>query len=426
MTESASACSVRWTEIFATIESDAFQELALLAGEVSRSPIAMVTLVDENQRWFTSSTGAQLTAGPWEQTFCSHAVQQVDLFVVRDATLDPRFAQSLLVHAPPYIRFYAGAPLLTGGRVVGTLCVMDTAARDLPSQSATGLRALARQVVTQLELRRQSLELKRLNEALAHEVVERQRTEAHLRDVARALRESQHALQEIDTERRELIANVSHDLRTPLTALQGFLDTVLMKGEALDALTQRQYLEQASAKVRRLARLVSDLFELAELDAGHIAMKPERFELAELAHDVVQAFTLGARAKRVTLRVRAEGRPVTLVGDLRLLERVLENLLHNAIRFTPEGGEVILTCSRSNDRAEVRVTDTGPGIAPADRAHLFNRFYSGRQPSDHVSATTGLGLAIARRVVELHGGTLTAAEPSEGGAEFIASLPASD
>ena len=132
--------AVRWTEVFEAIETagcehvaprstDAFEELALLAGEVTHAPIAMVTLVDEDRQWFTSVTGAQIAAGPWEQTFCAHAVQQPTLFVVPDATRDPRFATNPLVESAPHIRFYAGAPLIEGSGLVGTLCVMDVAPR---------------------------------------------------------------------------------------------------------------------------------------------------------------------------------------------------------------------------------------------------------------------------------------------------------
>ncbi|HXG57317.1 MAG TPA: GAF domain-containing protein [Vicinamibacterales bacterium] len=243
--QSGALGAVRWTEVFESIDADEFTELALLAREVSKAPIALVTLVDEDRQWFTSVTGARLTAGPWEQTFCAHAVQQHGVFVVPDALRDPRFAVNPLVRADPFVRFYAGAPLLADGTAVGTLCVMDVAPRELPAASAAGLTALARQVVMQLQLRRQTRRLVKLNDALATEARERQLSEARLRDSEHALRTSQQALQQIDVERRELVANISHDLRTPLTALQGYLDTVLMKADSLDAAGQQRYVQHA-------------------------------------------------------------------------------------------------------------------------------------------------------------------------------------
>lgn len=415
--------SVGWTEVFDSIEVDAFEELALLAGEVSRAPIAMVTLVDDDRQWFTSVTGAHISAGPWEQTFCAHAVQQRTPFVVPDATRDPRFATNPLVQSAPYVRFYAGAPLITGASVVGTLCVMDVAPRGLEAESAAGLQALARQVVMQLELRRQTRQLARLNEALALEAIERRRTEQRLRDSELALRRSQNDLHQIDADRRTLVANISHDLRTPLTALQGYLDTVLLKGGSLPPSAHRYYVEQASVLSRRLARLVSDLFELAQLEDCRVELKAERFELTELISDVVQTFASVAEARSIVLGVSVVDRPIVVAGEIRLIERVLENLLDNAIRFTPAGGEVSVSCAPSADRVTVRVKDTGPGISIPDQEQLFDRFYRGCQPVDVPMTTAGLGLSITKRIVELHRGEITVASGTGKGAEFVFSLP---
>ena len=417
--------SVPWTEVFENIEGDAFEELALLAGEVARAPIAMVTLVDEERQWFTSVTGAQIAAGPWEQTFCAHAVQQRVLFVVPDATRDSRFADNPLVQSEPRVRFYAGAPLLTGSGVVGTLCVMDVAARDLEAHSAAGLRALARQIVMQLELRRRTRQLARLNAVLATEVTERLRTEERLRLSQDELHGSHLDLQRIDAERRELMANISHDLRTPLMALQGYLDTVLLK-DSLAPSSHRHYLEQASVQSRRLGRLVSDLFELAQLEDCRVEPKGEWFELTELIADVVQTFVSAAELKQINLRLNAVERPIVVGGEVRLIERVLENLLDNAIRFTPVHGQITISCLSTAGKAVVRVMDTGPGVSAVDRGFLFDRFYRGDQPRGDASKTAGLGLSIARRIIELHQGEIAVSESATTGAEFMFSLPLAD
>nr|MBA2305133.1 hypothetical protein [Acidobacteriota bacterium] len=300
--------------------------------------------------------------------------------------------------------------------------VMDVAPRELSADAVASLRALARQVVMQLELRRQTRRLLNLNEAFAAEVLERKRTEARLRESERALRTSQEALQRLDVERRELVANISHDLRTPLTALQVSLDTVLMKADALDAVGQQKYLRQASTQSRRLARLVADLFELAQLDDRQLQLKAEPFEMPELISDVVQAFAMAAEAKRIVLDMNLMDCSAVVVGEVRLLERVLANLLDNAIRLTPEDGTVSVACAVVGDRVIVRVTDTGPGIAAEDGEKIFDRFYRGGFATAS-SDTAGLGLSSARRIVTLHGGQLTATQRSSGGAEFVFSLP---
>lgn len=420
--QGASAGSVRWTEVFESLEANEFRELALLAGGVSRAPIALVTLVDEDRQWFTSVTGARLAAGPWEQTFCAHAVLQRSLFVVPDALEDPRFTGNPLVQAEPYVRFYAGAPLLADGTTVGTLCVMDVAPRQLPVDAAASLTALAKQVVILLQLRRQTRQLVKLNEVFAAEVLERQRSEARLLESEQALRHSQEALQRIDAERRELIANISHDLRTPLTSLQGYLDTVLMKADALDTAGQQRYIQQAATQSRRLARLVADLFELAQLDDRQLQLKAEPFELPELISDLVQSFAMAAEAKHIVLGMEMVDRSAVVVGEVRLIERVLANLLDNSIRLTPDGGAVTVSCFGVGDRVVVRVTDTGPGFSIEDSERIFERFYRG-QSTPQLSDTAGLGLSSARRIVALHGGQLTAFRGPAGGAEFVFSLP---
>ena len=381
-----------WADIFDAIGPHELSDLALLAREVAVAPIALVTLVDGDRYWFTSLIGATaLPDVPWERTFCAHAIQDSSVFVVPDASRDRRFEHHPLVCATPEVRFYAGAPLIADGQVLGTLCVMDMTPRLLSPEQEEGLRALARQVVTQLKLRLQA----RLLSALKTEI------------------------EGADAHRRELMANVSHDLRTPLTALRGYLDTVLLKDQTLNALT-RCHIEQAIKLSNGAARLVADLFELTQLDTGTADLREERFPLAELTRDVVQSFALLARSKNIDLNVSA-GEPSAMVrGDVRLLERVLWNLLDNALRFTPWGGSVDVSCEQVDARIIVRVHDSGPGIPAEEYERVFTRFYRGQGVVDHRSA--GLGLSIAKRIVELHRGEIRASSPPDGGAQFEFSL----
>lgn len=382
-----------WTAVFDAIERDALNDLALLATKVVTAPIALVTLVDGDRFWFTSLVGATaLPDVPWENTFCAHAIQDTAVFVVPDAARDPRFAQHPLVCGPPEVRFYAGAPLIADGEVLGTLCVMDLEPRQLTAESAEGLCALARQVVVQLKLRLQARQLTALKAAM---------------ECANATR-------------RELMANVSHDLRTPLTALRGYLDTVLLKDDALNALT-RCHIEQAVKLSAGAARLVAELFELTQLDTGGPDLQRERFPLAELTRDVVHSFAGLARSKQIDLRVSAGERSAMVHGDVRLLERVLWNLLDNAIRFTPWGGLVDVDCEQLDTHIIVRVRDSGPGIPTAEFERVFDRFYRSQSTSiDRQSA--GLGLSIARRIIELHDGYIRAGASPFGGAQLEFSL----
>lgn len=230
-------------------------------------------------------------------------------------------------------------------------------------------------------------------------------------------------LKETDALRRELVANVSHDLRTPLAALRGYLDTLLLKEEALTPGERRDYLETAARHSERLGKLVSELFELATLDSRQTLLEMEPFSLAELVQDVVQKFGLAAEKKGVMLTIDLVADFSSARGDIGLVERVLENLLDNALRYTPPGGAVSVTLRSENDSLSVAVADTGSGIRDEELPRVFERFYrsADREPGHEGGA--GLGLAIAQRIVELHGGRIEAESSPGVGSRFRFWLP---
>lgn len=231
-------------------------------------------------------------------------------------------------------------------------------------------------------------------------------------------------LRQSDAYRREVVSNVSHDLRTPLAALQGYLETLQMKEDALSEAQKRDYLATAIRQSQRLSRLITELFDLARLESGALEMEMEEFSLAELVQDVTQGFELAAQQKGVRLETTlGEARPFVR-GDIGLVERALANLLDNAIRHTPWGGRVSVALLPEDDRARVRVVDTGNGIAPDELLHIFDRYYRApRVAGQEPTGSAGLGLAITRRIVELHGGTIEAHSEVGEGATFTFSLP---
>ena len=232
-------------------------------------------------------------------------------------------------------------------------------------------------------------------------------------------------LEKTDQLRRELVANISHDLRTPLTSLRGFLETMALKQSALTAEERKAYLEGAIRQTDRLSRLVADLFELARLESGTKEMAVEPLALAELAQDAVQQFRFQADERGIDLQVEVPGGPATVEGDMSLLARVLDNLLDNGLRYTSGGGQVTLGLHESHRWVNVEVKDTGCGIAPEDLPHVFDRFF-GRKQRDMESDHAGLGLAIAKRIVELHGGTIAVESQLGQGTTFSVTLPSGD
>jgi signal transduction histidine kinase len=227
--------------------------------------------------------------------------------------------------------------------------------------------------------------------------------------------------------RRDLIGNISHDLRSPLTSLQGSLETMVMKEPSLTAEERRSFLAISLRNASSLQKLVEELFELAKLDARQAPVKREPLQVAELAQDVALKLAPQAEKAGVSLSVDL-ARELPLVScDIGMIERVLTNLIDNALSFTPAGGSVRLELSPENGGVRLTVADTGAGIDPEDLPHVFERFYRADKSRDRATGGAGLGLAIARQIVELHGGSLEAHSRPGEGARFsftLASCPA--
>ncbi len=227
-----------------------------------------------------------------------------------------------------------------------------------------------------------------------------------------------------DSQRR-FMADASHELRTPVAILQGEIDVALSR-ENRDAREYRESLEIMRKSVRRLTRIVRDLFLLARGDAGQYPLRSERFYLEEVVVQTVQQFRTVAAERGVSLR---EDHRIDLVfrGDEDLIQRLLGNLVDNAIRHTPAGGRVSVSCTSESDHFRIEVADTGSGIAPELRESIFERFFRG--DSTHTAAETfngsgaGLGLPIARWIAEAHGGRLDLARTGPSGSVFVVLLP---
>ena len=228
-------------------------------------------------------------------------------------------------------------------------------------------------------------------------------------------------LTEKDAQRRQLVAQVSHDLRTPLASMQGYIESLKLRQARLTPEEQERFLDIALQEGRRLSRLVDELFELAALEAQEKQPAPEPFPLAELVHDVALKHTPEAEKKSVSLAVTGNPQIPLAYADLAMTERVLDNLIGNGIAYSPEGGSITIELGEADQQPEVCVMDTGPGIPPEDLPHIFEPFYRGG--SDGETGHAGLGLAISRRIMSLQGGDIRASNVSSGGACFCIRLP---
>jgi signal transduction histidine kinase len=234
------------------------------------------------------------------------------------------------------------------------------------------------------------------------------------------------ALTRSDRVRRQLLADVSHELMTPLSAIRGYVETLGMANVPLDVPTRQRYLAIVEQETHKLEAIIGDLLDLARLEGGGDTLRVELVSVDDLFRRVADRHQPEIRDRGVTLDFSiAPGTPA-IRGDPARLEQALQNLAANAIRHTPSGGRASLTAAAADDGVRVVVRDTGTGIPPEHLPRVFDRFYKvdAARAGTAVPSGSGLGLSIVRAIVERHGGTVTAANGPEGGAVFDVWLPA--
>ena len=228
---------------------------------------------------------------------------------------------------------------------------------------------------------------------------------------------------QLEQERRLFIGAIAHDLRTPLFSLRGYLEG-LETGLAETPEQRARYLAIAGEKTRTLDRLVNDLFDYTRLEYLDQSLRLEQLDLAEILQDLVDGLRPQAATKDVTLELFPHDHSLPILADREQLVRAATNLVENAIRHTPSGSRVDVSCGAAESGAWFTVADTGPGIDPADLPHVFQPLFRGSHGGDAPTGGAGLGLAIAQRILVAHGGTLDASNGPTGGAVFTATLSA--
>jgi signal transduction histidine kinase len=227
---------------------------------------------------------------------------------------------------------------------------------------------------------------------------------------------------ELERERREMVAAVSHDLRTPLASIRAMIEAI-NDGVVFDPETVQRYLHTMQTEVGHLAGLIEDLFELSRLEAGALELHTAPGSVHELLSEAIERLRPQAQARGISLDGRVSpDLPPVLVDEQRIL-RVVYNLLQNAIRHTPPGGSIHLAAEQLAGSIRIDVADSGEGIPPADLPRIFDRFYRGEKSRARASGGAGLGLAIARGLVEAHGGRIWVENRTDCGATFSFTLP---
>lgn len=354
-----------------------FDRLTAYACQQFQVPTAMVSLVDADRQWFKSRTGIDMVQTPRDQAFCAHAILGREPFIVTDAQEHPLFCDNPLVTGAPFIRFYAGIPLISkAGHALGTFCITDQMPRDLSDSDLASLKLLA---------------------AIAADMLELHRSEHAL--AAAAARQ-----QAANRAKATFLQSMSHEFRTPLNAIIGFSQILRMPtGNDLSA-DQLAHVDCIEAAGKTLLDLTKGMLTMAQIDDDMIRRGMVMQNSQDMIDDLYCQYRCAAEARGIDLQVD-EGADFAFLGNEDSVRNVLGNLVDNAIKFTPSGGQVTIGCNNHDGMVRLYVRDTGFGIPQNRQAEVFQSFNRlGREGTDITGV--GLGLAIARRLMQAMDGDI--------------------
>jgi len=374
-------------EVLDTEDETAFDELTELASAICNTPISLVSLVDDHRQWFKSKVGLDATETSKDIAFCSHAILQDEVFEVSDALKDKRFTDNPLVSGAPDIRFYAGAPLCNAdGLPVGTLCVIDTKARELTDDQRRALQVLAKQVISQLELRLNNRRLERLNK-----------------------------------EREQLFAVLAHDLRSPFNSILGVARRLRNKAKDLSPVDVGKMSELVLNSSLSVYQLLDELLQWSENRLGATQCNLSEAPLLPLVEQTLSFMSENAELKSIELKQQVSS-DIKIKGDTTLIKTTLRNLLANAIKYAPEGGRVEVLAVVRGGLVEVSVQDNGDGVPEAIKKSLFVECVESQRGTQGETGH-GLGLSLSYDFVRMQGGRMWIDENYKEGAKITFSLP---
>jgi len=240
-------------------------------------------------------------------------------------------------------------------------------------------------------------------------------------EMADTIVENIEEIKSVDVLRRELVANVSHDLRTPLTVMQGYIETLQIKKDNLNEVQNKEYLDIIKKSITQLTKLVSQLFEYSKLEAKQIKPQKEPFAITDLVYDIQAKYELMAKEKDISLTTEFDEQAPLVFADIGLVERAIQNLMDNALKFTPNKGKIKITIDHDVKNVIIKIKDSGPGISKEDQKYIFERFRQaeGKQKKKGI----GLGLAIVKKIMDLHETNIKIISKPNEGSTFEFYLP---
>jgi K+-sensing histidine kinase KdpD len=374
-------------EVLDTEDEKALDELTQLASVICGTSISLISLVDKDRQWFKSRVGLDATETPRNMAFCSHAILQNQIFEVPDTLQDARFVDNPLVTGSPDIRFYAGAPLVsTNGMPIGTLCVIDTAPKKLDQKQQLALNTLAKQVISQLELRLHNRYLQRMQK-----------------------------------DQQQIFAVMSHDLRSPFTGILGLSKMLHEKAGTLKperlALMANGILE-SSLKVYKL---LDEILQWSRNQLGAINVELNATPLNPLIIETLDLMKESFTLKKLNVTYHQNENAVAM-ADVNLTKTIIRNLLANAIKYTPEQGSIHIEILSSDSEIKLVISDTGEGVPLKIKDTLFSECVASQYGTQGESGH-GLGLSLCGDFARKQKGYLYLDKDYKDGAKLILSIP---
>ncbi|MFD2518413.1 GAF domain-containing sensor histidine kinase [Salinimicrobium flavum] len=371
-------------EILDTPPDGSFDRITRLAAQLFDVPVSIVSLVDSDRIWFKSKQGLEISEIPRDPGLCSSAIISNEIYIVEDARKDPRTLANPLVAGEFGLQFYSGVPLRTReGFNLGTLCIIDREPREISASEKDILKTLGELVMNQIELQIEA------RKAVRHH--------------------------------HKILNTTAHDLKNPVAIMPLLADLIMDNKHnpaAIDDISK-----QIKDAGRRMAKTINDLLETAMEESGEIHLRLKAFDLSKLLKGVVESNRALARKKDQKIRFETKT-TCKVYADHRRLTEVFYNIVNNAVKFSLPQTEVRVSLFEKEGMAVVRIEDEGPGLTKDDLNNLFRRFTSLSARPTGGETSSGLGLSIAREIVEAHDGQIYAeSEGSEKGTCFTIQLP---